>query len=375
MVKRVTKMGRISLPMDVRSSSDIPAFENMLTKGPMAVVLVYADWCGHCNTYKENVWSPLKSTKGRKLNMASVHYDQLENTSLKNSKIEGYPSLLVVGTDKKPATFNTDSGVTNAMPNANELSTMKKIITAPVNTSKNRNSFRNVNTSDENSSVKDLNTSDENSSVEDLNTSDEDSSVENANTGNMNSMRNSNTGNMNSMRNANTGNTLNTRNMNTVNMNTRNMNTGRMNTGNMNTGITMNTGNMNTGRMNTGNMNTGRMNTGSINSSILNTGRMNANNSNISVTTEETPGATIENITPPNISSDTVSTLSSGTSSPLQPIRSLNSASNSIREENKPLRNNTQGTTPLLRGGGGLYRKLTGKKQKKSKKRTVKRKN
>jgi thiol-disulfide isomerase/thioredoxin len=343
MVKRVTKMGRISLPMDVRSTSDIPAFENMLTKGPMAVVLVYADWCGHCNTYKENVWSPLKSTKGRKLNMASVHYDQLENTSLKNSKIEGYPSLLVVGTDKKPATFNTDSGVTNAMPNANELSTMKKIITAPVNTNKNRNSLRNVN-------VEDTNVENMNSSLENMDTNDEDSSVENANTGNMNSMRNANTGNMN--------------------------NGITMNTGNMNNGITMNTGNMNNGiTMNTGNVNNGRMNTGSMNTSILNTGRMNANNSNISVSTEEIPGATIENITPPNISSDTVSTLSSGTSSPLQPIRSLNSASNSVDEENKPLRNNTQGTTPLLRGGGGLYRKLTGKKHKKSKKRTVKRKN
>ena len=318
MVKRVTKMGRISLPMDVRSTSDIPAFENMLTKGPMAVVLVYADWCGHCNTYKENVWSPLKSTKGRKLNMASVHYDQLENTSLKNSKIEGYPSLLVVGTDKKPATFNTDSGVTNAMPNANELTTMKKIITAPVNTSRSRNSFRNANV--------------------------EDTTVENMNTENMNSMRNTNTGSMN------------TENMNS--MNTENMNSLR-----------------NSNSMNTENMNSMR-NTNTMNS-LRNTNTMNSmrNNSGISVSTEETPGATIENITPPDISSDTVSTLSSGTSSPLQPVRSLNSASNSVDEENKPLRNNTQGTTPLLRGGGGLYRKLTGKKQKKSKKRTVKRKN
>ena len=325
MVKRVTKMGRISLPMDVRSTGDIPAFENMLSKGPMAVVLIYADWCGHCNTYKENVWSPLKSTKGRKLNMASVHYDQLENTSLKNSKIEGYPSLLVVGTDKKPATFNTDSGVTNAMPNANELTTMKKIITAPVNTSRSRNSFRNANVED--------------TSVENMN-----STSENINTGSMNSLRNTNTESMNSLRNTNTE-SMNTENMNSL----RNTNTG-----------------MNSLR-NTNNMNSLR------NSNTFNTNV--SNNSGISISTEETPGATIENITPPNISSDTVSTLSSGTSSPLQPVRSLNSASNSVDEENKPLRNNTQGTTPLLRGGGGLYRKLTGKKHKKSKKRTVKRKN
>jgi U3 small nucleolar ribonucleoprotein component len=114
-------------------------------------------------------------------------------------------------------------------------------------------------------------------------------------------------------------------------------------------------------------------NTNSTNS-MRNINNNSMNNSNIDVTTEETPGAIIENITPPNISSDTVSTLGSVNSSPLQPVRSLNTASNSIDEENKPLRNNTQGTTPLLRGGG-LYRRLTGKKQKKNKKRTVKRKN
>jgi len=348
MVKRVTKMGRISLPMDVRSTSDIPAFENMLTKGPMAVILVYADWCGHCNTYKENIWSPLKSTKGRKLNMASVHYDQLENTSLKNSKIEGYPSLLVVGTDKKPATFNTDSGVTNAMPNANELSTMKKIITAPVNTSKNRNSLRNVN-------VEDTNVENMNSSLENMD------SLRNTNSESMNSLTNINSESMNSLTNINSESMNSLTNTNSESMNSlTNINSESMNS-------LINTNSMNSLR-NTNSMNSLR-NTNSMNTNSI------TNNSNIRVSTEETPGATVENITPPDISSDTVSTLSSGTSSPLQPVRSLNSASNSVDEENKPLRNNTQGTTPLLRGGGGLYRKLTGKKQKKSKKRTVKRKN
>ena len=54
---------------------------------------------------------------------------------------------------------------------------------------------------------------------------------------------------------------------------------------------------------------------------------------------------------------------------------STNAAVNSVNEENRPLRNNTQGTTPLVRGGGRLYRKLATKKQRKYKKRSVKRKN
>ena len=132
MVKSNIKMGKLSLPLDVRSPSDIPALENILGKGPMAVVLVYADWCGHCDTFKKNVWNPMKSTKGRTMNMASVHYDQLDNTSLSGTKINGYPSVLVVGKDKKPATFNTDEGETNAMPNTSDLSSMKRLVSAPM---------------------------------------------------------------------------------------------------------------------------------------------------------------------------------------------------------------------------------------------------
>lgn len=128
-------MGKVALPLDVRSSSDIPAFESMLENGPMAVVLVYADWCGHCDKYTKNVWNPLKSVKNKTMNMASVHYDQLENTSLSNAKLEGYPSVLVVGKDKIPATFNSESGNTNAMPTSNDVSTMKRLVTSPVSTS------------------------------------------------------------------------------------------------------------------------------------------------------------------------------------------------------------------------------------------------
>ena len=138
-------MGKISLPKDVRSKNDVPAFEKLLEKGPITLVLVYADWCGHCDNYKKNVWSPLQKMKNRTANMASVHYDQLENTSLANSKIDGYPSLLMVGNDKKPATFDGDMGETNAMPNANNMETMKKVVSAPKSVVNNTVSSLNTN--------------------------------------------------------------------------------------------------------------------------------------------------------------------------------------------------------------------------------------
>ncbi len=118
-------------PVDVRSLQDVEEFENMLSVGPITVVLVYADWCGHCQTFKKNVWSNLTALPNRKVNLASVHYDQLENTSQKDAKIEGYPSVLIVGNDKKAADFKNENGErTNAMPNANSLEAMKTLVEA-----------------------------------------------------------------------------------------------------------------------------------------------------------------------------------------------------------------------------------------------------
>jgi thiol-disulfide isomerase/thioredoxin len=207
MVKNI-KMGKISLPMDVNSSSAVPAFENMLTKGPMAVVLVYADWCGHCDKYKKNIWSPLKSVKNRTINMASIREDMLPNTSLKNAKIDGYPSILVVGKDKKPAIFNSSNGNTNALPQSNDVSTMKSLITSPVaeevnEPSMNAYSMKNGNVNmnypsiKESNSLPTINSSMENSSMENSsmeNSSMENSSMENSSMENS-SMENSSMGN------------------------------------------------------------------------------------------------------------------------------------------------------------------------------------
>lgn len=121
--------------LDVRSPNDVPAFEHMIQSGPITVVLVYADWCGHCVNYKKNVWKNLTAMGNRKVNLASVHYDQLANTSQKDAKIEGYPSVIIVGNDKKAAEFKKEDGQqTNALPNANNLDAMKTLVSADAKT-------------------------------------------------------------------------------------------------------------------------------------------------------------------------------------------------------------------------------------------------
>jgi thioredoxin-like negative regulator of GroEL len=120
--------------MDVRSPEDVEEFERTLTMGPITVVLVYADWCGHCTTFKKDIWSKLLAMKNKKMNLASVHHDMLEHTSQRDAKIKGYPSVLIVGNDKVPATF----GDTNALPNYRNLPMLQKMITAKNSSAKTR---------------------------------------------------------------------------------------------------------------------------------------------------------------------------------------------------------------------------------------------
>ena len=129
--KRETKAGRLN-PVDVRSKADVGAFEGLLGKGPLTIVLVYADWCGHCQTFKEKMWNEVNTMPNKKLNTASVHYDMVENTSIKNAKIDGYPSLLLVGTDKEAATFDTEEGKTSAMPTPKSVTELKNMVNTPV---------------------------------------------------------------------------------------------------------------------------------------------------------------------------------------------------------------------------------------------------
>lgn len=142
--RRSTKIGRISPPLDVRNESSVSAFENLILNGPLTVVLVYADWCGHCTKFKEKMWNKASNMPNKTINTASVHYDMLDKTSLKNSKIEGYPSLLLVGTDKKPADFRdeTTGDKINAMPMPQTQQDLEEVLTTPVTEPiRNANSF------------------------------------------------------------------------------------------------------------------------------------------------------------------------------------------------------------------------------------------
>ena len=121
--------------IDVRSPSALKGFEKMLGDGPVTLVLVYADWCGACHKFRDEVWSPLTQMKNATMNRAAIREDMIGKSSLANVERKFYPTLLLVGNDKKPATFPGENGLpTNAMPRKDTLEEDRKTLTALVNT-------------------------------------------------------------------------------------------------------------------------------------------------------------------------------------------------------------------------------------------------
>lgn len=84
---------------EVRTAEEAKRLEQALKdKDGDALLLVFADWCGHCTTYKP-LWKKLAKISDGVLT-AAVHFDQVEKVpALKDAKLEGYPTVIRVKED------------------------------------------------------------------------------------------------------------------------------------------------------------------------------------------------------------------------------------------------------------------------------------
>ena len=111
--------------VDIRSAADVGKLEKMLKNGLTTVILIYADWCGHCHRYIPT-WKDLENTPGRKANMARVHYDMQDKIpAIKDAKIQGYPSVIKVLPDGRLQAYASEGGATNAVPYMREIPSMQ----------------------------------------------------------------------------------------------------------------------------------------------------------------------------------------------------------------------------------------------------------
>lgn len=122
-------MGRLMPPVDVRGESQLAELEKRIKSGPLTLVLVYADWCGHCTEFKPTM-EQLERCPGRTVQTARVRDDMFPKSSLANTtKIEGYPTLMLVKKNGEATAFKKSSGeVTNAIPDHTNVNKMKLIV-------------------------------------------------------------------------------------------------------------------------------------------------------------------------------------------------------------------------------------------------------
>lgn len=131
--KMNTKKSKAANNVDVTSAAHIPKLVDLLKKNKVVIVLVWADYCGHCHTYKDQVWNKLLKNQGRKAGLASIHYDQLENTPPEiPKKVPGYPTVLLMK-DGVPMKFKDENtgNTTVEYPNSRDVSEMTNISEEP----------------------------------------------------------------------------------------------------------------------------------------------------------------------------------------------------------------------------------------------------
>ena len=105
--RRQSTMGSILPPFDVRSKGQIGELMKRISKGPVTIMLVYADWCGHCHHFMPH-FDKAANQSGRSIQAVKVNDTMMsavndaiksKNHNAKSINVEGYPSVMLVGQD------------------------------------------------------------------------------------------------------------------------------------------------------------------------------------------------------------------------------------------------------------------------------------
>lgn len=102
--RRYSTSGKIMAPIDVRTENSLSQMAKRIFKGPLTVMLVYADWCGHCHDFMPKFDKACKN-KGRSVQAIKVNETMMDkvnstikrqNSSAKGFNVSGYPTILLV---------------------------------------------------------------------------------------------------------------------------------------------------------------------------------------------------------------------------------------------------------------------------------------
>lgn len=132
-------MGRVLPPVDINKESLIGELKKRIEKinnddddNKCVVVLVYANWCGHCHVYKPK-FTKMINNPNRAVEAAMVEdtqWNQIKSSmNIKNAEIEGYPSVIAINKNFEAVNFQGENGESsNTVPDHNNTKMMNSII-------------------------------------------------------------------------------------------------------------------------------------------------------------------------------------------------------------------------------------------------------
>ena len=125
------RMGRVMPPVDINKKGLADELKKRIEKG-LVIVLVYANWCGHCHAYKPK-FTKMVNNPNRAVEAAMVEdtqWNEIKSSmNIKNAEIEGYPSVIAINKKYEAVNFQAEDGhSTNTVPDHNNTKMMNSII-------------------------------------------------------------------------------------------------------------------------------------------------------------------------------------------------------------------------------------------------------